>query len=52
MENLDPNHWYGVLAAAACGFGARYLPAVIGMGVGMVAAWVGACFIMLIDAGT
>lgn len=53
MELIDPNQWWGVAAGIACGYGLRNIGAVIGFaGVAGVSVVVGACFIMLMDAGT
>lgn len=53
MDIFDVNSWWGIAAAAACGFGFRHLGAVIGgAGAAGVAVVVGACFIMLLDAAS
>ncbi|MEO5616210.1 MAG: hypothetical protein ABIS67_00415 [Candidatus Eisenbacteria bacterium] len=53
MDLIDLNSWWGVGAAAACGFGYRNLGAVIGYGgAAGVAVIVGACLFMLADAAS
>ena len=53
MELIDPNQWWGVLAAAGCGLGFRFMGPILGAtGFAGAVAIVGACFIAMIDAGS